>query len=282
MSFQIIPTATFIVVYSFAAFAFSQTPTLPKNVSVTVTKQGDKPASIFIVSSKEKVRFVEGEWDKIPEEARPYVSFLFGLKKMPLLQVTLDCSGAPEAEKWAENAAKVAETQFPILVELLESDGFEPVREVKIVFKKMDGVAYASGTTITISADWIAKHPDDIGMVVHELVHVVQAYRHRVPGWVTEGIADYIRFFLYEKNGDRTCRVNPERSKYTDSYRTTGAFFDWIVRNRNPRFVTSLNAICRSSGLPDDRISAVFQELAGDEPDKLWAEFVESLKKRKD
>ena len=46
-----------------------------------------------------------------------------------------------------------------------------------------------------------------IGSVVHELVHVVQEYGRarrenpeatRSPGWLVEGLADYIRWFLYE------------------------------------------------------------------------------------
>jgi hypothetical protein len=48
------------------------------------------------------------------------------------------------------------------------------------------------------------------GCVVHELCHVLQNYRQvlRVnpqatlsPAWVTEGLADYIRWFLYEPRG---------------------------------------------------------------------------------
>ena len=259
---------------------FAETPPLPVGVTVTVTKQGEKPASIFVVTPKEKVRFAEGEWEKVPQEARVYVDHLFNLKNLASIRVTVDCSDAPESEKWAQNAARVAEEQFPVLVELLDGEGFVPAKEVKLVFKKMKGVAHASGTTITISAEWIEKNPDDIGMVVHELVHVVQAYKHRVPGWITEGIADYIRFFLYEKNGDRTCRVNPDRSKYTDSYRTTGAFFDWIVRHRNPKFVHELNKICRTTGLPEDQVEEVFEKLARDKPEKLWEEFTESIRNR--
>jgi len=37
-------------------------------------------------------------------------------------------------------------------------------------------------------------------MIVHELVHVVQAYPENRAnmGWLAEGIADYIRFWKYE------------------------------------------------------------------------------------
>jgi hypothetical protein len=91
---------------------------------------------------------------------------------------------------------------------------------VKVVFKKnMDGVAYTSNKTITIAADWVKKHPDDYGMVVHELTHVVQSYKRpgRGTGWLVEGIADYIRFFQYEPG--KIGPINARRARYDGSYR---------------------------------------------------------------
>ena len=35
--------------------------------------------------------------------------------------------------------------------------------------------------------------------MIHETCHVVQRYRGRGnPGWLVEGVADYVRFFVYE------------------------------------------------------------------------------------
>ena len=45
----------------------------------------------------------------------------------------------------------------------------------------------------TCSFEWLRKHPDDIGLFTHELVHVVQAYPKSDPTWLTEGLADYAR-----------------------------------------------------------------------------------------
>ena len=191
------------------------------------------------------------------------------------LTVTIDCSEVPETQEWAELAAATAKTQYPFLIAALDSEGFIPADSITIAFKNMDGVAYAGGGKITISAEWIKNHPDDIGMVVHELIHIIQAYKHRVPGWVTEGIADYLRFFFYERNGERTCRVNPDRAKYTDSYRTTGAFFDWIVRTKDAGFIKRLNAACRGGTYSID----LFREYTGMTVDELWEGFIQSLKK---
>jgi hypothetical protein len=42
--------------------------------------------------------------------------------------------------------------------------------------------------------------PDEFAMLIHELTHVIQQYPHSPikRGWVTEGIADYVRFFHYQ------------------------------------------------------------------------------------
>lgn len=225
---------------------------------------------------------------QIPPEIRKMASnSSVGSFKVDKLKIVIDTSKSPQSADWAQNAQQVALEWYPNLVYLLgtpskknDPDTFTAPMEFTLEFKPMDGVAHAVGNRIVISEKWIKDRPDDIGMVVHEMVHVVQSYRKPVPGWITEGIADYIRFFVYEKNGDKTCRVNPDKAKYTDSYRTTGAFFDWIVRNKNPQFVHQLNHVCRKSGLPNDKIDETFERLAKNKPDELWSQFIESLKKR--
>ena len=111
--------------------------------------------------------------------------------------------------------------------------------------------------------------------MIHELCHVVQAYGHKkVPGWVTEGIADYVRWFKFEP-AERRPHPNPDTAKYTDGYQTTAAFFDWIVRTKNKSFVQRLNAAARNGKYSDD----LFRQYAKKPLDELWAEFIGSLKK---
>jgi hypothetical protein len=195
--------------------------------------------------------------------------------KPPVLEVTLDTSAVPDMAKWAEESRQLCEKAFPMICEQLGAPGFAPPSKVRIVFKEMPGVAHASGTTITCGAAWFKAHPDDYGAVIHELCHVVQAYgRTRTPGWVTEGIADYVRWFVWEP-ANRRPRVNPDRAKYTDSYQTTAAFFDWIVQTKDKPFVNRLNAACRKNEYKPE----LFKEYAGKTVDELWAEFIESVKK---
>jgi hypothetical protein len=195
--------------------------------------------------------------------------------KTPTIEITLDTSAVPEMAKWAEESKQLCEKAFPMICEQLASPGFTPSSKVLIVFKDMPGVAHSSGTTITCAAAWFKAHPDDYGAVIHELCHVVQAYgRSRTPGWVTEGIADYVRWFVWEP-ANRRPRVNPDRAKYTDSYQTTAAFFNWIVQTKDKTFINRLNAACRKNEYKEE----LFKDFAGKPVAELWAEFIESVKK---
>lgn len=57
------------------------------------------------------------------------------------------------------------------------------------------GVAYAINGKITISSKYLRKKPQDLDVITHEVMHIVQAYPNNSgPGWLTEGIADYVRY----------------------------------------------------------------------------------------
>jgi len=141
--------------------------------------------------------------------------------------------------------------------------------------KKIDVPAYASGGSITINGSWIAQRPDDLGMVIHELVHVIQQYPNSrtKPGWLVEGIADYIRWWRYEPElhaGTGRTKIDPEKSKYTDAYRTTAMWLAWCSRKYDMRLVPALDKALREGQDPMPR----FTELTGKSADELWKEFV--------
>lgn len=147
-----------------------------------------------------------------------------------------------------------------------------------MVFKpNIDAPAYTAGDEITINAGWIHDHPDDFGMVVHELTHIVQAYPSAgdKPGWLVEGIADYIRWWRYEPEAPRP-HIDPQKSSYRDGYRTTGAFLAWLLQTYDKRLVHRLDQALRTGTYPE----AIFQQVTGKPLDTLWAEFVLSTQKR--
>lgn len=195
---------------------------------------------------------------------------------LPAIKVAVDTSDAPEMAAWAAQARELCEKSYPMILEHLGAPGFDPPKKVQLIFKKQKGIAGTSGTTITCAAAWFLAHPDDYGAVIHELCHVVQAYGGKpVPGWVTEGIADYVRWFNFEPPNRRP-RVDPARAKYTQGYQTTAAFLDWIVRTKDKSFVNRLNDAARNGGYKPE----LFREFAGKPLDDLWAEFIESLRNK--
>ena len=136
--------------------------------------------------------------------------------------------------------------------------------------KEMDGVAYSSGAEIHISANWVRSHPNDFGMVIHELTHLVQRYpRNRVPaGWLVEGIADYVRLGYFEPLIPRP-RIDFTKAKYTDAYKTTAGFLLWLEGKYGADLVPKLNAALRAGTYTD----ALFKEATGKEVAELWSDF---------
>ena len=190
-------------------------------------------------------------------------------KARPAVKVVVDTSEVPEVAEWGKKAKSLVETWHPKVSELLKSDGFTPPNEVKIVFKKdMKGVAYASGKTITISANWIKAHPDDLGMVVHEMTHVIQAYRRGGPSWLVEGIADYVRFIHYEPK--TRIRIDTKKASYRDSYRTSAKFLGWVEKTHDKDLVRKLNEALRKGKYKDE----LFETYTKQTLDQLWAAFL--------
>lgn len=187
---------------------------------------------------------------------------------------TVNADEAPDLKEWAEKAKEICEEWYPKLAQELRSDGFKPRTTGKIVFVKAARYpAATSGDTITVNAEYLRKHMDDYGMMVHELAHVVQAYPRNKGevGWLTEGIADYVRFWMYEPK-TRQAKIDVKKASYKDSYRTSAAFLGWLVGKYDKEIVTKLNAKMRKGGCD----LTVFKDLTGKSVDDLWKEFVDA------
>lgn len=192
----------------------------------------------------------------------------------PSINVILDTTQAPDLAQWAEETKARCIEWYPRLCEDLDSPGFTPPTEVKIIIRPMDGVAHAANGEIHISAEYVRKFPKDIGMPIHELVHIIQKYPHYNLGWLVEGIADYERLYVFEPDAPRP-RVDPVKSKYTDAYKTTAAFLDYLVREVDPQIIKKLNTRLRNSRVRE----SVFKELTGQDVKALWAKYVATLAK---
>jgi len=172
------------------------------------------------------------------------------------VEIIMDTTEAPDMRAWAEKIQPTLAAWYPRIVAALPSDGYTAPTRVNIKFMTRDGVAFTVGTQIVCCNPWIKnnRRGESTGAIIHELVHVVQQYHHRGarnPGWLVEGIADYIRWFQYEPASQRP-HPDPAHSKYSDSYRTTAAFLDWVTGTGHPDLVQRLNTACREGKYTDD------------------------------
>jgi hypothetical protein len=146
-------------------------------------------------------------------------------------------------------------------------------REVTVLFDPTyDGVAEAGGDHIRVSSAYMASVPDDIDVIVHEGFHLVQAYAFgNVPGWATEGLADYVRW-AYGTRNNGACwtmqRYEPGH-QYTDAYGVTARFFLWLESAHGPGLMQDLDATLRR-GMYDD---GFWPGRTGQSVDALWAAY---------
>ena len=191
-------------------------------------------------------------------------------------EIKMDYSEVPEMKEWAEKAKEAMEKCYPIFAEKLKSAGYTPPRVVSVKIKKdMKGIAGTAGSRIEAAADWFKKRPEDTGALVHELAHAIQSYPKYYPVWLVEGIADYLRFWMYEPEARRP-KLNPDKIKYKDGYQPAGAFLAWLEKKYDPQIVSKLNAACRETRYTDD----LFKDATKKPLDDLWEEFRESLRKK--
>ena len=202
--------------------------------------------------------------------------------------IEIDSSQMPELSDWIEKKLRpTCDEWYPKIVDELPSEGYSAPVHVRIRFDKdASGVAYTTGTQVVCAGKWFSKNLEGeaAGAVVHELVHVVQQYGGRRregavrnPGWLVEGLADYIRWFQYEPASKRP-HPNPEKAKYSDSYRTTGHFLDFIVREHDQDLIRKLNAMMREGKYSPD----FWKDATGKTLDELGDEWKVSLKKKSD
>ncbi len=187
--------------------------------------------------------------------------------------IVTDASQVETLAKFAKKADAVAKEWYPKIGQIL---GVEKLSTEKITIKidlEAGGVAATGGRNIGVSARYVAKNPNDIGMIVHELCHVVQGYPKYDPVWLVEGIADYVRFYCFEPVSARP-HPNPAKASCRDSYRTTGCFLDWACGKYDKDLIKKLDAALKADKYTED----IWKTLTGKDLDALNTEWLETLK----
>lgn len=187
-----------------------------------------------------------------------------------------DYSIAPDLKTWVEKAERQMSESWADTAAILYTDGFITPNKVNVFYRSgpdVTPVAAAGGGVMTVNVAWARAHPEDTGLTVHEVAHVVQSMSAYNPVWLIEGIADYVRWVKYEPQNFKV-NINPATAKYQDSYRTTGAFLAWCELNYDSRLVSKLNRDLRYGAYTSDK----WKQYTGKDADTLWSEFITAYK----
>ena len=210
-------------------------------------------------------------------------------------EITINTADAPDLKDWAQQKlAPVLAEWYPKLAATLSSDGFEAPKQFSVTIKPGSGVAATGGTRVTANSNWLKRelNGEAIGALLHEEVHVIQQYGRarrnnpdakRAPGWLVEGIPDYLRWFKYEpqSHGADLIWLQGRRNQalnYDGMYRISANFLDYVVETygKEKNLITKVNAACREGKYTDD----LWKELTGKPLVELNDEWKAAVKQR--
>ena len=165
------------------------------------------------------------------------------------------------------------DTYFEIYPTLVKTFNNKSTKDVLfVVDTAYKAVAEASGNRILFSAGYMKAHPTDIDVVTHETMHIVQGYGYSAgPVWLTEGIADYVRYkYGVDNVGSKwSLPAFNEKQSYTNSYRITARFFAWLEQNVKPGLIAALDQQLRDHQYKPES----WATLTGKTIDQLWSDY---------
>lgn len=170
----------------------------------------------------------------------------------------------------------IAERFFATYPKMLEHFNPKATKNVTIIFSDADTdhPAHAVNNEITLFTKFFTKpvRDKDIDVIVHEGFHLIQAYPESkdTPGWVVEGIADYVREVYGLSNAASGWALpgtlDDRGDKYQASYRTTARFLLWLDKNVKKNIVEALDDKCRNAAYT----SEIWKKLTNKTIDQLW------------
>jgi hypothetical protein len=169
---------------------------------------------------------------------------------------------------------RMENTFFKVYPELAAAYNPNTLKNVTMVIDTAyKGVAETDNGKVTISSAWMHKRPEDIDVITHEVMHIVQDYGESTgPGWLTEGIADYARYKFGVNNDAAKWSLTPYKAgqNYDNAYRITARFLVWIEEKIKPGIVKDLNTQLRLHTFTDNSWKAA----TGKTVDELWAQYI--------
>lgn len=165
------------------------------------------------------------------------------------------------------------DTYFAVYPVLARYYNIHTAKEVTfLIDTSYTGVAEAGGRQVRINPKWLKQHPNDFDLITHEVMHLVQNYPSDAgPWWLTEGIADYVRYVFGVDNalgGWSLPEYSPDQN-YDNSYRITARFLLWIENEVKPGTVKQLDHAMRTRTYKPES----WREITGLSVDELWAKY---------
>ena len=167
---------------------------------------------------------------------------------------------------------RLVETFFAVYPRMMEAFNKNAPKSARVSIEtKYRGVAATAGNTIHVNPAWFRQHPEDIDVMTHEGMHVVQQYHQWDPGWLVEGIADYARakFGVNNPGAGWTMPEYDSRQSYKDAYRVTARFLIWLEKHVKPGIVVTLDQAMRNGTYTPE----IWTRQTGKSVDALWQDY---------
>lgn len=186
----------------------------------------------------------------------------------PPLRIEFGAYGALAG--WAEAVRAGYAAWWVRLAQALDSPELRPPARVSLILAPLpeDVPAETEGSVIYANGPYLLRTREGPGMIAHELVHVVQAYPGQPSGWLTEGLADWGRYYLLLP-ADPQRRFDPARADWRRGYQPAAALLAWCEA-RKPGTVRIVNAALRR----DEDGEAALTSRMGSPPDSLWRAYL--------
>jgi hypothetical protein len=171
-----------------------------------------------------------------------------------------------------QNMINVFFTVYPQMVERFNKNSLTKVG--MFIDTAYKAVAETGNGVARFNPAWMKRYPQDVDVVTHEVMHVVQDYKDGEPGWLTEGIADYVRY-VYGVNNKGAKWFLPDYrpgQSYKDAYRVTARFLLWVEKYKYSKIVDDLDKNMRDGTYKPE----LWVKLTGKTVDELWDEYAKN------
>ncbi len=189
--------------------------------------------------------------------------------------LTIDNPGNLISQSLVTQLQAVFDYSYPKLAQRFGSPTV-PTNVELTVYSASDGtISGTSDAHVYINAVYQNANPDDLGWFTHELTHVAQSYSGSdVPGWFTEGMAEYGRYYYAPAGANPSWWQIPgtvtASDSYTKGYGPAGRFLIWLQQQKSATIVDQLNHAAQTQQV----FLTVFQQITGSTVDQAWAQYV--------